>query len=79
MFLWGLIDSLVANKLVNVDYLQIFELTATDTGGQKIIHRQEEPEYRGEYIFDNVKNPLDIKLYAIDDGEYSTMCFPEER
>ncbi|EME7094200.1 hypothetical protein QEI46_002664, partial [Enterococcus faecium] len=32
-----------------LDYLQIFEFS-TEKGNQKLIHRQEEPEARKEYL-----------------------------
>ncbi len=47
-------------------------------GKQKIIHRQEEPDYQAVYQFDHVVNPLYSKLYVIDEGEYSTMLLRNE-
>ena len=78
-FLWSLIDNLVSQHQVELDYLQVFELKSANGNGQKIIHRQEVPAYWAEYVFDNVKKPLIVKLYVIDDGTYCTMCLPEER
>lgn len=78
-FLWNLIDNLVAKRLIDVDYLQVFELVPVDGEGQKIIHRQEAPEYHEEYIFDKVVCPLSIKVYVIDDVKYATMLLPSEK
>ena len=77
MFLWTLVDDLVSKKTVEPDYLQVFEL-AGEMGKQKIIHRQEEPDYQAVYRFDHVVNPLYSKLYVIDEGEYSTMLLCNE-
>ncbi|MDR3562196.1 MAG: DUF960 family protein [Negativicutes bacterium] len=76
-YLWHLIDRMQAE--VKPDYLQVFELQKGDRTGQKLVHSQEVPAYRAEYVFDNVARPLLIKVYVIDDGEYSTMLLPEER
>lgn len=78
-WLWALVDSLQA-QVEAVDYLQVFELTAGDDHGQqKIIHFQEVPPYRAEYVFDHVQESLTVKIYVIDDGDYSTMLLPDER
>jgi hypothetical protein len=79
LHLWNLVDLLVTSGEVEPDYLQIFELKPTTSGGQRILHRQEVPPFFAEIVFDNFENPIDIKLYVIDDGEYSTMLLPEER
>lgn len=78
-FLWNLIDNLIAQGKVEPDYLQIFELSAADGKGQRIVHRQEVPEYQVVYQFDKIAKPINIKLYVIDDEAYSTMLLPEER
>lgn len=78
MFLWSLLDILIAKRFIEIDYLQVFEFSGED-GKQKIIHRQEMPEYQMVYNFTNVASPLKRKLYVIDDGEYCTMLLPEER
>lgn len=77
MFLWSLLDNLVAKKAVEPDYLQVFELSG-ESGKQKIIHRQEEPDYQAVYRFDKVANPLHSKLYVIDDGGHCTMLLCSE-
>jgi hypothetical protein len=76
MFLWSLLDNLIAK--IELDNLHVFELSK-EGGRQKIIHSQEVPEYQMVYQFNNVVRPLKNKLYVIDDGEYCTMLLPEER
>jgi len=77
MFLWSLLDSLIAKRTVEVDYIQVFELVGAD-GQQMIIHRQEMPDYQVVYQFDNVVNSLNSKLYVIDDSTYVTMLLYQE-
>ncbi len=72
MIMWGMTSELSEPK----DYLQIFRLSASEQG-QKIIHEQEEPEYRKEY-FVKTRNAVNAKVYIIDDGDYSTMLLAEE-
>lgn len=78
-FLWNVIDNLYTASKVEMDYLQIFELSSSESGGQRIIHKQEVPEYQAVYEFDKVKTPIHAKVYVIDDVEYCTMLLPEER
>ena len=61
MFLWSLLDSLIAKRTVEVDYIQVFELVGAD-GQQMIIHRQEMPDYQVVYQFDNVVSPLNSEM-----------------
>ena len=73
LFLWQCIDTLNCPK----DYLQVFKCSMYD-GMQKIIHVQEQPEYTKEYLF-KTDTPLFVgKIFAIDDGEHSTMLLAEE-
>ena len=71
-FLWSCIDMLT----VKADYLQIFELVAVPNG-LKVIHSQEVPEYKKEYLIP-CKKPLSAKIFVIDDGQYATMLFADE-
>ena len=71
VFMWACID-----MLHDEDYLQVFELTATPEV-QRIVHIQEQPEYREEYLIQSDK-PLSAKIFVIDDVEYATMLFAEE-
>ena len=73
IILWGLIDTMeVAEK----DYLQVFCLSA-ESGMQKIIHKQEQPEYSKEYLFPS-EAPITAKIFVIDDETHSTMLLAEE-
>lgn len=71
LFMWGCIGS-----VPEPDYLQIFRLQSMKTM-QKIIHEQEEPEYRKEYLLKS-DAPITAKVYIIDDGDHSTMLLAEE-
>lgn len=71
IFMWSCIRS-----VPKPDYLQIFKLEPMKTI-QKIIHEQEEPEYRKEYLLKS-DAPITAKVYIIDDGEHSTMLLAEE-
>ena len=72
IFMWDCISALPEPK----DYLQIFRLSCVD-GKQKIIHEQEQPEFKREYIL-AVLNPITTKVYVIDSDTYSTMLLAEE-
>lgn len=73
LFLWQCIDELNEHK----DKLQIFKCSMCD-GRLNIIHIQEESEYKREYQF-TADTPIFIgKIYAIDDGDYSTMLLADE-
>ena len=65
IMMWGMIDSLQA---VEPD---------EENGMQRIVHEQEQPEYRKEYII-GVVEPVNEKVYVIDSEEYSTMLLAEE-
>ncbi|EOV2483533.1 DUF960 domain-containing protein [Enterococcus hirae] len=75
---WNLIDQNVQKKLP-LDYLQIFEFS-TEKGNQKLVHRQEEPEERKEYLISPKLRLKSVsqKIWVIDSGEYQTMLLPEE-
>ncbi len=71
--MWMLIDTLPVEK----DHLQVFKLVP-DNGKQKIIHSQEQPEYRKEFVFESAGYIVSAKVYIIDDGDHSTMLLAEE-
>jgi hypothetical protein len=73
IIMWGLVDSM---KVENQDYLQVFTLTA-DEKTQRIEHHQEVPEYRNELSFP-AENPVNAKVFVIDDETHSTMLLAEE-
>ncbi len=74
LFMWQCIDEMPPPK----DYLQVFELTLEE-GKQKIIHSQEQPEYKREYLLKLADAPVFIgKIFVIDDGDHSTMMLASE-
>lgn len=79
MMMWNLIDMVPADQR---DYLQIFELEVIGNGDVKtqvIKHWQEEPEYHSPLVYIPYGEYFTGKIYAIDDGSNSVMCFPCER
>ncbi len=77
--MWIMIESMEVEKK---DYLQIFELSKTVADGkvfQKIIHRQEQPEYeKSVTVLANEKDIVEKKVYVIDDVSHCTMLLAEE-
>ena len=72
--LWSMIEKLE----IEVDYLQIFEIEQLANSQLSIIHKQEEPEYQSTTILPGVIQSNKIKIYVIDDHEYSTMLLADE-
>lgn len=70
--MWELIRSLPVDK----DYLQVFSLSEKD-GKQVLIHSQEEPEYKKEYVL-NLTSVTTGKVFVIDDKTHSTMLMNYE-
>lgn len=76
--LWNMIDSLKeeGNEL---DYLQVFKVRKCK---EKIMieHSQEVPKYKENYVL--ILNDIEInefiKVFVIDNGDYSTMMLAEE-
>ena len=73
IILWDLIDSM---EVEEKDYLQVFRLS-TESGKQKIIHEQEQPEYIKEYLIPS-EEPITAKIFVIDDETHTTMLLAEE-
>lgn len=73
IIIWQLVDSLKIEK----DYLQIFELDERN-GMQRLIHKQEQPPYKREYLFNLGIPAIHVKIYIIDSDEYSTMLLSSE-
>ncbi len=71
LFMWGCIDS-----VPEPDYLQIFRLESVDTM-QKIIHEQEQPLFKREYLIPTSR-PITAKISVIDSDTYSTMLLASE-
>ena len=72
LFLWHCIDQLPEER----DNFQVFALKEID-GKQHIHHFSEQPEYSKEYTID-LANPVNQKVYVIDDTDRSTMLLAEE-
>ena len=62
-----------------LDYLQVFKIRKCEEG-IVIEHSQEVPEYKEKYVIDleNIEVNGNIKVFVIDDYEYSTMMLAEE-
>lgn len=77
--MWLAIDSMEVSKK---DYLQVFKLSKIVENGvekQLVIHTQEQPNYKMEYIFPTSDTKIVTeKIFVIDDGEHSTMLLAEE-
>ena len=71
IFMWECIKA-----VPEPDYLKIFRLSDFN-GKQRVIHEQEIPEYNREYLL-VTPNPVNQKVYIIDDGDHSTMLLAEE-
>ena len=72
IFMWYCISAVPVQK----DYLQIFRLSERN-GKQKVVHEQEVPEFKREYLL-AFPNPVNAKVYVIDDGDHCTMLLAEE-
>lgn len=73
ILMWDLVE-----KLEEKDYLQIFELTPIGSGMVELVHKQEIPETTSIYKIKNTEIKNKMKLYIIDNGEYSTLMFSDE-
>lgn len=73
LFVWTLIAKLSEPK----DYLQVFRFSVSEKGNQHIVHEQEVPAYSREYDV-RIDNPINAKVYVIDDSDHSTMLLAEE-
>ena len=73
LLMWDLVE-----RIEEKDYLQIFELIPKGSEIVEIIHKQEIPEVTSIYEMENNEIKNKMKLYIIDNGEYSTMMFSHE-
>lgn len=76
MILWQSIEEINVDK----DYLQVFKLEKRNINGvdfQYIKHSQEQPEYTSEHTI-LIENPVDEKIYIIDDVDRVTMLLADE-
>lgn len=72
LILWYAIERMAIKEK---NYLQLFQLGEVVQDGrrkQKIIHYQEQPDFKEKFII-TTKEPIAEKIYIIDDGSYSTM------
>ncbi len=82
--IWGIIDDLRKRDDFQLDYLQVFNLEIAGENTQKIIHHQEVPEYREEYIIPDIERPIKAKVFVIDsqsdieEESYTTMLLASE-
>lgn len=78
LLIWSLID--IAREKISLDYLQVFELSIlieNDVKFQKIVHFQERPKYKKVFCIP-CNEPINEKIYCIDDKTHSTMLFSYE-
>lgn len=78
IFIWYLVDSM---NDTTKDYLQVFRLSKRIVDGktlQHIVHMQEQPDYKAEYDIYSEDVLDNVKLFAIDDGDHSTLLLAEE-
>jgi len=75
--LWYLIDD-QRKQGEKLDYLQVFELENRENQ-QHIIHRQEVPKRKREWLI-TLKDtpPVNSTVWCIDDGTHQTMLFPSD-
>ena len=66
LFMWHCIDTMPQVK----DYLQVFRLRE-ENGKQKVIHTQETPEYKREYLINSDAPVFTGKVFIIDDETHS--------
>ena len=71
--LWYMRDSM---EVLERDYLQIFRLSC-DGDCQRIEHAQEQPEYQHVVVIPG-EQPVDAKIYIIEDPDHITMLLAEE-
>ena len=74
ILMWNLVEEIEVEK----DYLQIFELIPNSSEFVEIVHKQEIPEFTFNYRVKNCGIETKMKLYIIDNGDYSMMMFSHE-
>ncbi|PWX62873.1 hypothetical protein CYK82_13885 [Clostridium perfringens] len=78
LILWSRIDKL-NDEGKELDYLQVFKIRKCKEG-IVIEHSQEVPEYKEKYVLalNDIEVNETLKVFVIDDEEYSTMMLAEE-
>jgi hypothetical protein len=74
--LWAMIDALKVTG-IEVSGYQFFTLSPQNEG-QKIVHSQEQPDYTRDTTLPLNCSPVQERIYAIDNGEYSAMILSSE-
>jgi len=74
MRLWQMIETMDPPK----DYLQVFILEQLPDRTVRITHRQEEPEYENTVQVVGELSSENLRIFVIDDGDYSTMLLASE-
>lgn len=80
LLLWSLID-IRKEKGIEIDYLQVFELSVIQKDGidiQYVIHRQEGPPAVDNYYVPQLETTTQITVWVMDCDEYCMMLLPEE-
>lgn len=79
LILYNLIEKW-KEEFKELDYLQIFNLSISELNGirvQKIEHKQEVPDIQ-ETKYYKIDNPINAKIFVIDENDNSVMMFSEE-
>lgn len=76
---WGKMDSVASKRMDKMDYLQVFNITATDKE-IRIINIQEQPKLEEEYLIriDNCITNRSTTIWIIDESKIQTMMFPSD-
>ena len=72
------LDLFMKRKLQGgLDYFHSFELSVIEQGKQRIHHKQEQPPYESMVEIE-VENPIELKVWMIDEVEHVILLLPEE-
>ena len=81
LLLWSILDKR-QERGDQLDYLQVFELSAEWVDGepiQKVLNRQEQPFHEEVFYLDHTENlAIGVTVWVMDSGDYSTMLLPDE-
>jgi hypothetical protein len=80
LIMWGMIDRWKSQNK-ELDYLQVFDVSTEYSCGHiitKVEHHQEIPELKEVLYYNDIANPINAKIFVIDDGEHATMMFSYE-
>lgn len=71
------LELFMGRKEKSSDYFHVFELSVTPQGTQQICHRQEQPSYESVLEIE-VEDPIELKVWMIDEVEHVTLLLPKE-